>query len=87
MSRETVTVLNAYTGGTAVIRKDWLSNPRIIDPEVFSVVETGTKPYASATYKPRSAQDFEEQHPEKTIAPVIDDEPEFDVDTEQEDED
>lgn len=88
MSIENVKVMNTHTGQTANIRRDWFDNPRIVNRDIIVEVTADTKPYAKATYKPRSAQEFEDQHPEKIIAlEEFEEAPWVDEDEEQEDED
>lgn len=82
MSESTVTVRNTDSGGVAVIPERWLKNPAIIDPKVFVVVETGSKPYVAGMYKSKTADEYTALH----SAEVETDEAESD-ETSPEDED
>ena len=75
MANKTVTVRNTETGGVAVIPTKWLNNPKIINPNVFVVVDDGAKPYVKDTYKPRSADEFGDDQKRKRGRPRNNQEP------------
>lgn len=64
MTATMTTIRNTLTGKVGKIPTRLLKNRAIVNPEVIVVVEPDAKPYAKATYKPRTAKKFKEDHPE-----------------------
>lgn len=59
-----ITVLCVETGEVAEIPEKIFRNRTFFDPEKFVEVEEGTKPYVGY-FKPRTVEEFTEDHPEK----------------------
>lgn len=68
-----VTVLNTLTGKTASIRR-WIFESPLYNGDGHLVeVKPGTKPYVGA-YKPKTAKEFKEVHPDKIVVEKVDNE-------------
>lgn len=61
-----VTVLNTLTGKTAETPR-WIFESPLYNVGQLVEVKKGTKPYVGA-YKPKTAEQFEEIHPDKVVA-------------------
>jgi len=64
---EMIKVLNTETGAVGFIKRRLFENPAIFNQDTFVRVDEEQKPYAPATFKPRSAKKFKEQHPAKVV--------------------
>lgn len=60
-----ITVMNTLNGQTDVVEEDFLDNPTFA--EVFVEVPEGTKPYAEGFYKPRTAEEFTAEKPDRVV--------------------
>jgi len=59
-----IEVMNTARGKVGKVRRKWLGT--LLNADSFVEVEPGTKPYVGA-FKPRSAEKFEDDHPEKVV--------------------
>lgn len=60
---KTVKVRNTLTGQTATISERQFRNRAIVNPEYVIEVDSKAKNYVPELYKPRTAEEFKNDHP------------------------